>query len=402
MEYTSFTSNSAWKVCLDYLSDASVSEIESNGYNGFYLKKSGIREHLGEIDMKNDESYLQDIENSLIPLIKTHNTYKKNSYLFEGPIDVIHNNERIRGRVHIVLPPASDVPQVTIAKKSTSLLGLTDIARKGSMAVEMQQFIEACVQANLNIVISGATGAGKSTMMEACTKNIPNNIRIGVAEDTPELALSQPNVTYLHSVPWQPGMDANNVATLSWVVQQFQRMRIDRLIIGETRGKEFADFLVAANSGMDGSMTTIHANTPQRCLDKMTNFALKGSERQPIRAINNDIANTIDIIIQLDILHDGSHKIKEICEITKTISNNDDAKITTNPLYTYKNGQFFKSSIISDDLRQHFSDRNIDISKFLNSTVGSPLQSYSNNTYTTPINNNNYTSGLPTINQLRM
>lgn len=208
-----------------------------------------------------------------------------------------------------------------------------------------------------------------TTMLEALAKNIPSSLRIGVAEDTPELVLSQPNVSYLHSVPWQPGMDSNEVATLSWVVQQFQRMRTDKLIIGETRGKEFADFLIAANSGMEGSMTTIHADDPTRCLMKMTNFAMKGSERQPVRAINNDIANAVDIIVQLVIVN-GKHRVSHIQEIVPTLGNTEEAKITTAPLYRWDRSKdmFYKDNVMTDNLRERIVNNGVNIDQFLAST----------------------------------
>lgn len=210
-----------------------------------------------------------------------------------------------------------------------------------------------------------------TTMLEALAKTMSDELRIGVAEDTPELMLTQPNVSYLHSVPWQPGMDENSIATLSWVVQQFQRMRTDKLIIGETRGKEFSDFLVAANSGMEGSMTTIHADDPTRCLMKMTNFALKGSERQPIRAINADIANAVDIIVQLVIVK-GKHRISHIQEIVPTLGNTEEAKITTAPLYLWDRAKdgFYKESVMSDSMRERVRNAGIDIQPFLSSQRG--------------------------------
>lgn len=237
-----------------------------------------------------------------------------------------------------------------------------------------------------------------TTMLEACSKLIPNSVRIGVAEDTPELALTQDNVTYLHSVPWKPGMDPNKVATLSWVVQQFQRMRTDRLIIGETRGKEFADFLVAANSGMEGSMTTIHANTPVRCLDKMTNFALKGAEGQPIRSINTDIGNAIDLIVQLIILPDGRHKVDAIQEITSVISNNEDARITTNPLYAYDVSQdkFMKKSFPTDELRGRLLEKNVNLDEFLKTAPGQFHPPHSTTGDAAYLPNQQKTGGLPT------
>lgn len=207
-----------------------------------------------------------------------------------------------------------------------------------------------------------------TTMLEALSKSIPDSYRIGVAEDVPELNLQQSNVTYLHSVPWQPGMDENDVATLAWVVQQFQRMRTDKIIIGETRGKEFADFLVAANSGMEGSMTTIHAENPERCLSKMTGFALKGSERQPIRAVNNDIANSVNLIVQLVIV-DGKHRVSHIQEVTPTLGNTDEAKISTQPLYRWDREQdmFYKDAVMTDSMRQRMIDRHVPVDTFLHS-----------------------------------
>lgn len=526
------TGEEAWGMCLRLLQSPDVSEVESNGPNEFFLKKSGKRIKINEIQLDSEEEYIRGIENGLVPHVRQILPFDRNSYLFEGPLHYETSNGLIRGRCHVVLPPATDSAQVTIAKKSTSLATLDAIASKGSMSFEMLLFMKAIIAADLTIVFSGGTGAGKAlhkdtrlptpegwktvdevqegdflyddqalptrvlkkycpedptsylvtfrsgetvrtsaghlwevvyqegpvavvsteemfetgvqdgeylnfrinrvkgevenadlgvdshraystdhyvadiekiedepgdyycfqvdsashlflctdslipthntTMLEACTKLIPDSVRIGVAEDTPELSLVQSNVSYLHSVPWQPGMDPNDVATLSWVVQQFQRMRTDRLIIGETRGKEFADFLVAANSGMDGSMTTIHANTPIRCLDKMSNFAMKGSDRQPVRSINTDIGNAVDIIVQLIILPDGRHKIDAIQEVTPIVGKGDDAKITTSPLYKYDiiSDKFEKKGGITDDMRKRFASKNVSSERFSNAGIG--------------------------------
>lgn len=526
------TGEEAWGLCLRLLQSPDVSEVEANGPNEFFLKKSGKRIQIKEIQLNDDEEYFSGIEKGLVPHVRQIIPFERNSYLFEGPLHYETSNGVIRGRTHIVLPPATDSPQVTIAKKSTSLATLDAIASKGSMSYEMLLFLKSAIKADLTMVFSGGTGAGKAlhkdtrlptpdgwrtvgevqegdllyddqalptrvlkkycpedpesfevkfrsgetvrasaghlwevvyqegpvavvstkemfetgvqdgdylnfrinrvkgrvdneelsidprraysqdhyvasikqveddprdyfcfqvdadshlflcteelipthntTMLEACSKLIPDSVRIGVAEDTPELSLIQTNVSYLHSVPWQPGMDPNDVATLAWVVQQFQRMRTDRLIIGETRGKEFAEFLVAANSGMEGSMTTIHANTPVRCLDKMSNFALKGSDRQPVRSINADIGNAVDIIVQLIILPDGRHKIDAIQEVTPIVNKGDDAKITTAPLYKYDvmTDRFEKKGGLTDDMRRRFLSKNIDPERFSNAGIG--------------------------------
>ena len=246
-----------------------------------------------------------------------------------------------------------------------------------------------------------------TTMLEALVKNIPDSLRVGVAEDTPELVLTQPNVSYLHSVPWQPGMSENDVATLSWVIQQFQRMRTDKIIVGETRGKEFADFLIAANSGMEGSMTTIHADDPTRCLMKMTNFALKGAERQPIRAINADIANAVDIIVQLVIIN-GKHRISHIQEIVPTLGNTDEAKITTAPLYLWdrQKDMFYKETGMTDALRDRITGLGINIDAFVNSARNVRVPAHTSTRMSAPpvqqrASSRGIPSGLPSVPQGR-
>lgn len=388
-----------WNKCLNLLLDPSISEIEANGPSEFFVKRAGKRIKLEDITFPTEKSYVEGIRDGLVPHVKTIHDFDENAYLFEAPLEYKVNGQMIKGRCHIVLSPAADVPQVTIAKKSTSLARIDDIAAKGSMSTDMLMFLKACVEAGMTMVFSGGTGAGKTTMLEALTKLIPDSYRIGVAEDTPELVLTQSNVSYLHSVPWKPGMDPNSVATLSWVVQQYQRMRTDRIIVGETRGKEFADFLVAANSGMAGSFTTIHADTPVRCLDKMTNFALKGSDRQPIRSVNTDIANAIDIIVQLIILPDGRHKIGAIQEITPTIGNGEDAKIATAELYKYdvQNDCFVKGMHLSDDMRKRFAASNVSFERFLSVLPGTKLANHSNGEVVGPkTSGGNTGGGLPT------
>lgn len=376
-----------WNLCLNLLLDPAVSEIQSNGPGQFFIKRNGQRQHIEKIRHDSNESYLQGIENGLIPFIHSTIPYTPNSYLYEGPIHFAVNGQSIRGRCHIVLPPAAFHPQVTIAKKSTSLSKIEDIALKGSMSSEMLLFIRKAVQANMNIVISGSTGSGKTTMLEALTKEMRHDQRYGIAEDTPELQLIQSNVSYLNSVPWRPGMNPNDVATLSWVVSQFQRMRVDKIIVGETRGKEFADFLTAANSGMEGSLTTIHADDPTGCLRKMSVFALEGSPNLPLRAVNTNIASAIDIIIQLTILPDGSHKVSQIQEVTETISQDESAAITTNTLYKYdrEKKHFIKNTGMTDNLREKFINRGVNVNELFKAPAGTISPGHGGNIQ--PVNN---------------
>lgn len=144
-------------------------------------------------------------------------------------------------------------------------------------------------------------------------------------------------------------------------------------------------------------MTTIHANTPVRCLDKMTNFALKGADGQPIRAINTDIGNAIDLIVQLIILPDGRHKVDAIQEITSVISNSEDARITTNPLYVYNigNDKFEKKSILTDELRKRLTEKNINLEQFLKTAPGTLLEPH-NSGVSAPPSSRPAPGGLPT------
>lgn len=369
--FESISKSKEWNLCLNLLLDDSISEIETNGPGLFFYKKNGKRLHLDMIDDDSADRYMQGIKEGLVPFIHSPWPFQENSYLFEGPLRYEAGGKYIRGRCHIVLPPACDYPQVTIAKKSTALPELDKIAERGSMSTEMLLFVKRSVEADLTTVISGGTGAGKTTMLEAMTKLMPHSLRIGVAEDAPELYLEQPNVAYLHSVPWQPGMNPNDVATLSWVVAQYQRMRTDKLIIGETRGAEFADFLIAANSGMDGSLTTLHANDPIAALEKMSNFALKADNGSPLRSINTAIASSVDLVIQLIILPDGRHRMSQIQEITNTVARDEGASITTNTLYKYdiKTDTFAKITPMTDQLRKKFASKGVDIQPFLDSPV---------------------------------
>lgn len=380
-----------WNKCLNLLLDPKVSEIQANGPGQFFAKRAGKRIKIDGLSMMSEKEYFDGIEYGLAPFVKSQNTFSRDSFIFEGRLEYTIGDIDVRGRCHIVLPPATDYPQVTIAKKTTSLLSLDKIAAAGSMSEEMRKFLELAVRGNATIVFSGASGAGKTTMLEAVAKNIDPMYRIGIAEDTPELILSQPNTTYLHSTPWSPGMNPNDVATLDWVVAQFMRNRCDKMIIGETRGKEFSGFLTASNSGMEGGMTTIHAEDPTSCLRKMTSFTTEAKPGVPVRAINMDIATAIQIVVQLIILPGGKHRVSHIEEITQTLGNTEDAQISTQPLYLYDRNtdSFYKAGNMSDSLRSYFTARGQDVTPFLRSEINKKVKATSSS------NSGGSDSGIP-------
>lgn len=609
-----------WHRLLKMMENPDVSELQVNNRNSIWIRYKGQRTRVTDVEWFSEEDYMHSIKKSLAEsgIVKSDADFDPRGALFEGPIEFIGSDGKgVKGRVHIVLPPVSPSPLLTLAKKSTSLIDLDSIAKSGSMSLQMLRFMKAAIYSNLSIIFSGGTGAGKdlhrdtliptpdglrtvddievgdviyddrwektevlrkysphdprhfelsfsdgtvvkagmghlwrtevlsepiededilfseeeitlmksvvsegvdeviswgellgylyrspedplndalrslisgyayrlgfddgvvgaddeavydkrevfdhlltehafrvggdkkqrfhrrlmtteeisesgliddaggyrygvslsaaddrrilyitgvdeisddggdyfcfsvdapsrmflcgeagipthnTTILEACTKLFPDDERIAVCEDTPELVLTQDNVAYQHSFPWRPGMDTNDAATLSWIVQQVNRMRTDRVIVGETRGKEFADFLIAANSGMEGSLTTIHANDPRTCLSKMTNFALRGAgENVPIRSINEDIANTVDLVVQLN-KKAGRYYMTKIEEITNTVSNTQSAEISTQTLWYYDEESEIhrKDMAMTNGLRRKLRNKGIDDTEFVN------------------------------------
>lgn len=343
----------AWNLILNEFSKPNFTELEMTNEKHIFFKSDGKRVQFNS-PFKDIDEYTNSL-NDLLSYIS--NTKNKNiddfNYLIEGRITFRGNNDVVNiGRAHIILPPICDVPQVTITKKSLSLTTLEDIYKSGSMDPIMLKFMKAIVKLSLTTVISGGTGAGKTTFLEALTKEWDNNLRIGVAEDTPELVLKQSNVSYLQSSPLIPGHEDTHVS-LDWVVQQLNRMRVDKIIVGETRSKEFFYFLQAANSGCEGSLTTIHAKDPKMCLQKMTQFSVMAMP-QPMRTANRNISSTIDIIIQLERLKNGSYKVINISEVSEILGNNESADIVVNKIfeYDYKQNKWqYNNSQMSDRLK---------------------------------------------------
>lgn len=360
-----------WNKLFRMMENPEFTELQVNAYDMVFVKQKGKRIRVKNIEWEDEDAYMESVKTDLADsgFVKSDVPFDELGALFEGPVAwTSERGKTIRGRFHIVLPPASDTPLITFAKKTQSLVTLDNIYEGGAMSQQMLRFIKAAIHAQKSIVFSGSTGAGKTTMLEACTKLFLEGQRIAVCEDTPELVLKQKNVAYMHSLPWRPGMDEKNVATLSWVVQQVNRMRTDKVIVGETRGKEFADFLTAANSGMEGSMTTIHANNPRECLGKMSNFTLKGSgENVPIKSVNEDINSAVDLIIQLHYdKKSGRYLTTQIEEVTGPVADNASASISSSTLWKYspENDTHEHLFGISDSLRNDFINAGLDPTEF--------------------------------------
>ena len=320
-----------------------ISEIETNSPGILFYKERGKRKSIS-VPYKTEEEYKEGIEE----LIEDSGLISR-PYLVEGRYNLPNGK---LGRLHIVMPPASPYPQVTLAIKTATLTSLTSIQAAGSFNTEISMFLKAAVGAKITTVLSGGTGAGKTTMLEAITSEFDLTERIGVVEDSPELRLKSPNTVYLTSTVWSPGMKESEVADLSWAVKQINRMRVDKLIVGETRGKEFFDFVTGANSGMEGSLTTIHANDANAAMKKMAMFMYMSVDMSP-RIINEMLSQAVDIIIQLGKNKAGEHKIISIHEVTNAISTGDSPTVALNPLFTFdeKTGRWDKR-FATDNLKK--------------------------------------------------
>lgn len=334
-----------WKAIIELLEKhPDISELETNGSLSIFTKVGSKREEI-ENSFESVEEYRSSVYEELIGEILDKE--KEASYLVEGSIKIGNTT----ARCHIVLPPASEEPLVTIARKSQNLKEIDNFVRAKTMSPEMAEFLRKAVDNRLTIVISGSTGAGKTTLLEALTKRWPHNLRMGVVEDLPELDLIQPNVVYLKSAVRKPGQSEEDIATLKWCVDQLNRMRVDYIIVGETRGSEFASFLTAANSGCEGSLTTIHASNPRMALQKMNQFVSMAYPFMPQRTINRNISNTIDLVIQLE-KKGRRYLCTSIEEVTEHMSNTDSADITTQNIFKYNsNTDKWDKQMMSDQLR---------------------------------------------------
>jgi pilus assembly protein CpaF len=217
-------------------------------------------------------------------------------------------------RVNAIIPPlALDGPTITIRKFAKKPLEMSSLIGYGTLTPEMALFIEACIKARLNVVVSGGTGSGKTTTLNVLSSFIPFDERIVTIEDAAELQLRQDHVVRLESKP--ANVEGKGAVTIRELVKNSLRMRPDRVVIGEVRGGEALDMLQAMNTGHDGSLTTGHANSPRDMLARLETMVLMAGMDLPVRAIREQISSAVDVIIQQSRLKDGSRKITHITEV---------------------------------------------------------------------------------------
>jgi pilus assembly protein CpaF len=217
-------------------------------------------------------------------------------------------------RVNAVIPPLSlSGPLITIRKFSRKRLTLDDMIKLGTLSQETVEFLQRCIKAQLNMLISGGTGSGKTTLMNALSTAIPNEERIVTIEDAAELRLNQDHVLRLESRP--KDLAGENEIPIRALVRNSLRMRPDRIIVGEVRGAEALDMLQAMNTGHDGSLSTIHSNTPRDALARVETMVLMAGYDLPVRAIREQVSSALECIIHLERLEDGSRRVTSITEV---------------------------------------------------------------------------------------
>src|SRR5215217_7585806 len=285
------------------LRDESITEVMVNGPRQVYIERSG-RLELTNVVFQNDDHVMRIIDRIIAPIGRRvdESSPMVDARLTDG------------SRVNAIIPPLSLVgPVITIRKFSASPFTVEDLVRFGTSTPDMFEFLRACVEARLNIFVSGGTGSGKTTTLNVLSSFIPNDERIVTIEDAAELQLRQEHVVTLESRP--PNIEGKGAVPIRELVRNSLRMRPDRIIVGECRAGEALDMLQAMNTGHDGSLSTGHANTPRDMLARLETMVLMAGVDLPVRAIREQISSAVDLIVHQSRLKDGTRKIVNITEV---------------------------------------------------------------------------------------
>ena len=288
----------------ELLDDPSITEIMVNGINEIYIELDGRIIKDDSVSFINDDHIIRTIQRLIQPIGRTIDTANPmvDARLSDG------------SRLNAIIPPLSiKGPVLTIRKFKRELANIEDFLRNGTMTPYMARFIEACVKSKMNIIVCGGTGSGKTTLLNVMSSFISDDERIITIEDAAELKLEQDHVISLETRG--TNYEGSGEVTIRDLVINSLRMRPDRIIVGEVRGKEAFDMMQAMNTGHEGSMTTLHANSPKDSLNRLETMMLMAGMEIPIKAIREYMENAIDIVINISRLTDGKRKITSICEV---------------------------------------------------------------------------------------
>ena len=285
------------------LEDPSVTEIMVNRFDQIYIERHG---HLTLTGTKfSSDAHLRTVIERIVS--KVGRRIDESSPLVDARLED-------GSRVNAIIPPlAVNGPSLTIRKFSHIPLTVQNLIDWGSLTPEMAELLSACVRARLNIIVSGGTGTGKTTLLNVLSSFIPPDDRIVTIEDAVELQLQQEHVVRLESRP--PNIEGKGAVTIRELVRNSLRMRPDRIIVGEVRSGESLDMLQAMNTGHDGSLSTVHANSPRDAISRLETLVLMAGMDLPLRAIREQVSSAVDLIVQVTRLRDGSRRVTHVTEV---------------------------------------------------------------------------------------
>lgn len=285
------------------LDDPQITEVMVNGPDAVYYEQRGkVME--SSIRFDDDDHVMRVIDRIIRPLGRR----------VDRKMPMVDARLPDGSRVNVIIPPSAlNGPTITIRKFPLKRLSVEDLINFGSMTPQIAEFLKACVVSRLNIVVSGGTGAGKTTLLNVLSSFIPEEDRIITIEDAAELQLQQKHVVRLEAKP--PELDGTGAVTIRDLVKNSLRMRPERIVVGEVRDGAALDMLQAMNTGHDGSLTTVHANTPREATQRLETLSLMAGLELPVRVLREQIASAIDLIIQQARLSDGSRRITYVTEV---------------------------------------------------------------------------------------
>jgi pilus assembly protein CpaF len=285
------------------LDDPEITEVMVNGCKNVYIERKG-RLIKTNITFPNDDAVLRIIDKIIMPLGRR----------IEADSPTVDARLPDGSRVNAVIQPVSiDGPSITIRKFQKDKLSIDQLIELDSITKNMADFMKACVVSRLNIIISGGTGSGKTTLLNVLSTYIPREERIVTIEDAAELMLQQEHVVRMETKT--PNTEGKGAVTIRDLVRNSLRMRPDRIVVGEVRGGEALDMLQAMNTGHDGSLTTLHANSTRDAISRLETMVLMAGMELPVKVIREQIAAAIDIIIQVSRMKDGSRKVTSLTEV---------------------------------------------------------------------------------------
>ncbi|MFL6028516.1 MAG: CpaF family protein, partial [Gaiellaceae bacterium] len=287
------------------LRDNSITEVMVNNYDQIYIERNGKIEVAAVTFV--DNAHLLRIIDKIVSQVGRR---------VDEASPMVDARLPDGSRVNAIIPPLSlRGPTLTIRKFARDPYTMDDLVEFGTVSPEAGQFLAACVKGKLNMLISGGTGTGKTTTLNALSAFVPDNERIVTIEDAAELQLQQSHVITLESRP--PNIEGSGEIRIRELVRNALRMRPDRIIVGEVRGPETLDMLQAMNTGHEGSLTTIHANSPRDALSRLETLVLTAGVELPLRAIREQVSSAFDLLVQITRLVDGSRRISHVTEVLR-------------------------------------------------------------------------------------